>query len=559
MGVTTFFVTMFATDTLVDNLYSDLVSDAHLVSLWIEDHDPSTLELDIMQLGARAGRQITVLDRFGDVVVDSNFACTEMVNQAFQPEVELAMLGEIGTARRVCELSGKEQLLVAVPFSHIGIIRLATSTDVITSPISRLTQAALLLTALVGLLALGVTYLVNRNITGPLNDLLKLTEKLQQGEFGRRVLVCSTDEIGQLGRSFNELSLTLEEMFDTIRDRENKLNAILSSMDDGVLAVNTHLKVILANRAVADMVNQDEDNLIGKDQIEVIQSYQLAEVVTDTMTTMDSVETEIKLYPNSHRIIAVTTSPLQDKDGSIMGVVMVLRDVTKLRRLENMRKEFVANVSHELRTPLTSIKGFVETLLNGNIKDHELVERFLTIVNSESDRMITLIKDLLDLSRIESGKQKINLERENIKTIFDDTLMILQSKVKEKEITIENRLPDVEILGDAKLLRQVSINLVDNAIKYNRPGGSVWVDAVVSDDIVEIGINDTGFGISNEHLERIFERFYRVDKGRSRHMGGTGLGLSIVKHIIEKHNGRIYANSEIGEGTRIAFTLKRAK
>lgn len=559
MGVTTFFVTMFATDTLVDNLCSDLVSDAHLVSLWIEDHDPSTLELDIMQLGARAGRQITVLDRFGDVVVDSNFACTEMVNQAFQPEVELAMLGEIGTARRVCELSGKEQLLVAVPFSHIGIIRLATSTDVITSPISRLTQAALLLTALVGLLALGVTYLVNRNITGPLNDLLKLTEKLQQGEFGRRVLVCSTDEIGQLGRSFNELSLTLEEMFDTIRDRENKLNAILSSMDDGVLAVNTHLKVILANRAVADMVNQDEDNLIGKDQIEVIQSYQLAEVVTDTMTTMDSVETEIKLYPNSHRIIAVTTSPLQDKDGSIMGVVMVLRDVTKLRRLENMRKEFVANVSHELRTPLTSIKGFVETLLNGNIKDHELVERFLTIVNSESDRMITLIKDLLDLSRIESGKQKINLERENIKTIFDDTLMILQSKVKEKEITIENRLPDVEILGDAKLLRQVSINLVDNAIKYNRPGGSVWVDAVVSDDIVEIGINDTGFGISNEHLERIFERFYRVDKGRSRHMGGTGLGLSIVKHIIEKHNGRIYANSEIGEGTRIAFTLKRAK
>ena len=257
--------------------------------------------------------------------------------------------------------------------------------------------------------------------------------------------------------------------------------------------------------------------------------------------------------------MAVTSSPLEDETGKTIGVVIVLRDVTELRRLESMRREFVANVSHELRTPLTSIKGFVETILNGKTNDAALVERFLTIVNGETDRMISLINDLLDLTRIESRRQKLVFEEVNIKEIFDDTITILSSKAEQKEITVENRLDDLIALGDSKLLRQVSINLVDNAIKYNKQGGHVWVDAVVNDGIAQISVSDTGFGIPSEHLERVFERFYRVDKGRSRQMGGTGLGLSIVKHIIERHKGRIWAESEYEQGTKITFTLKVAK
>ncbi len=326
-----------------------------------------------------------------------------------------------------------------------------------------------------------------------------------------------------------------------------------------MLAVDLNYKVILANRSMAEMIQEDEEGLIGKDLIEVIQSYQLVEVVADTLATGKSIETEIKLYPSSRRMIAVTSSRLEDENDETIGAVIVLRDVTELRRLEAMRREFVANVSHELRTPLTSIKGFVETILNGKTDDAALVERFLTIVNGETDRMITLINDLLDLTKIESRRQKLIFEEVNIREIFEDTITVLSSKAVQKDIIVENKLEDLIVLGDPKLLRQVSVNLVDNAIKYNKEGGRVWVDGVVEGGTACISVNDTGFGIPSDHLDRIFERFYRVDKGRSRQQGGTGLGLSIVKHIIDRHEGKIWAESEFGEGSSIKFTLKLVK
>lgn len=559
MGVTTFFVMLFATNTLIDNLYMDLITDAKLVSNWLEDYqsiNQSRLLEEIINLGRGTGRRITLIDYQGNVIADSDFPPGSNVAEC--PEFQQAVNGKIGTARREGEVAGTEMLYVAVPFPA-GIVRVATSTEEITKPLSSLSKWAALLTAVVGLVALVVADYINRNITEPLKEMLDLTKQLQEGEFGRRVLVRSTDEIGQLCRAFNELSLKLEEMFQTIHDRESKLNAILTGMEDGVLAVDTNHKVILANRSLAEMINEDETNLIGKDLIEVIQSYQLVEVVSDAMKSTKSIETEIKLFPSSERIIAVTSSPLEDENSQVIGVVIVLRDVTELRRLESMRKEFVANVSHELRTPMTSIKGFVETILNGKVNDAALVERFLTIVKGETDRMITLINDLLDLTKIESSKQKIIFEEVNIRSVFADTITVLENKANEKGITLENHLDDLFVLGDPKLLRQVSINLVDNAIKYNKERGRVWIDAVVEDGVAKICVNDTGFGISSEHLDRIFERFYRVDKGRSRQMGGTGLGLSIVKHIIDRHKGKIWAESEVGVGTRIIFTLKIAK
>lgn len=559
MGVTTFFVMLFATNTLIDNLYMDLITDAKLVSNWLEDYqsiNQSRLLEEIINLGRGTGRRITLIDYQGNVIADSDFPPGSNVAEC--PEFQQAVNGKIGTARREGEVAGTEMLYVAVPFPA-GIVRVATSTEEITKPLSSLSKWAALLTAVVGLVALVVADYINRNITEPLKEMLDLTKQLQEGEFGRRVLVRSTDEIGQLCRAFNELSLKLEEMFQTIHDRESKLNAILTGMEDGVLAVDTNHKVILANRSLAEMINEDETNLIGKHLIEVIQSYQLVEVVSDAMKSTKSIETEIKLFPSSERIIAVTSSPLEDENSQVIGVVIVLRDVTELRRLESMRKEFVANVSHELRTPMTSIKGFVETILNGKVNDAALVERFLTIVKGETDRMITLINDLLDLTKIESSKQKIIFEEVNIRSVFADTITVLENKANEKGITLENHLDDLFVLGDPKLLRQVSINLVDNAIKYNKERGRVWIDAVVEDGVAKICVNDTGFGIPSEHLDRIFERFYRVDKGRSRQMGGTGLGLSIVKHIIDRHKGKIWAESEVGVGTRIIFTLKIAK
>ncbi|NLM69345.1 MAG: cell wall metabolism sensor histidine kinase WalK [Firmicutes bacterium] len=558
MGVTTFFVMRFASNTLINNLFVDLISDAELVGYWLENSPHRLIQEDITQLGIRINRRISVIDFNGNVVADSVYPTRSLANVYQNPEFQQALKGEVGTARRPSEFSDQDILYVALPRAW-GVIRVATTTDEITAPLAFLTKVPLALTGMMGLLAFSVAYYVNKNITEPLEAMLDITKQLQVGDFSRRVLVRSTDEIGQLSRAFNELSQTLEEMFQTIHDRENKLNAILTSMGEGVLAVDSNYKVILANRSMAELINEAEESLIGKDLIEVIQSYQLVEVVADTLATSKSIETEIKLYPSSRRTIAVTSSPLEDENSETIGAVIVLRDVTELRRLESMRKEFVANVSHELRTPLTSIKGFVETILNGKTNDAALVERFLTIVNGETDRMITLINDLLDLTKIENRKQKLIFEPVNIRKIFEDTITVLSSKAEQKEIVVENKLDDIIVLGDPKLLRQVSVNLIDNAIKYNKEGGRVWVDAAVEDGTACISVNDTGFGIPSDHLDRIFERFYRVDKGRSRHQGGTGLGLSIVKHIIDRHNGKIWAESEFGEGTRVKFTLKLVK
>ncbi len=558
-GVTTFFVTMFATETLREKVHTDLSSDGLLIRFWLEELD-GTPQQSVQAMGRQTERRITIVDQNGKVIADSEYEPGFIINLGDRPEFAQALSGEQGFAERRSATTGEERIYVAIPLEGGGAVRVAAPSAIIRDATSKLIQGALFLTLLVALGALAITYLINRNITDPLHDLLLVTKRLQNGEFGRRVLVRSRDEVGQLGRAFNDLSMTLEKMFDTIHDRESKLNAVLSSMEDGVLAVNTHRRVILANRAVAELIGEEEgSSLIGKDQVEVIRNFDFSEIIEDTMNKKKSINAEIKLYPGSRRTIAVSSNPLEAEDGSIIGVVAVLRDVSTLRRLEQMRREFVANVSHELRTPLTSIKGFVETILNGKTDDPALVDRFLRIVSGETDRMITLINDLLDLSRIESGKQTIVLQPVNITQIFANTIIMLESKASQKSITVENKMENFMVMGDAKLLHQVAINLVDNAIKYTKPGGRVWVEVKPKQDEVEIIIGDTGVGIPSEQIDRIFERFYRVDKGRSRDMGGTGLGLSIVKHIIDKHKGKIYAESRVGKGTQVSLTLQLAK
>ncbi|HKM18399.1 MAG TPA: histidine kinase dimerization/phospho-acceptor domain-containing protein, partial [Limnochordia bacterium] len=439
MGVTTFFVMLFARNTLIDNLYIDLESDAELVGFWLETSNWQNLQEAVRLLSERATRRISVIDFDGNILADSYYPAQLLDNVSEYPEFQKAYRDGIGTARRKSEDSQQEELYVAVRMSN-GIVRMATTAEEITAPLSFLSNAAVALTAVMGLTAFAITYYINRNITEPLAEMLEVTKHLQVGQFSRRVLVRSTDEIGQLSRAFNELSQTLEEMFQTIHDRENKLNAILTSMEDGVLAVDTNYKVILANRRMAEMINENVSSLMGKDLAEAIQSYHLVEVVSDTLQTSKAIDTEVRLDPSSQRVLAVTSSPLEDEAGRTIGVVIVLRDVTELRRLESMRREFVANVSHELRTPLTSIKGFVETILNGKINDAALVERFLTIVNGETDRMVSLINDLLDLTQIESRRKRLVFEEVNIKEIFDDTITILSSKAEEREIVVENQL-----------------------------------------------------------------------------------------------------------------------
>lgn len=529
VGVTTFFVARYAQSTLERRTRADLLTDAQIIRLALET-DTDDLREKIPSLAAASERMITIEDAEGNVIVDT-----------IPQGVEASKL-----------------ITAQLRLEDQGTLRVAISTDEIRDIYDNLVRGSIIIGFLVALAAIVVAYLLNRAISRPLQDLLVAVRRLQEREFGRKVLVQSTDEIGQLGKAFNELSETLEELFFTISDREGTLDTVLSSMDDGVIAVNMRREVILANRAAADLFHHAEKEMIGKNQFEATRNEELSRILEKTMDGKDSFSQEMRLRPGSERTIAVTSSPLEDQHGKIQGAVAVMRDVTSLRHLEQMRQEFVANVSHELRTPLTSIKGFSETLLNSNFEDRALYERFLNIINNETDRMIALINDLLDLSRIESGKQPLNKGAVDMKKVFDETVLMLENKAAAKGVTIENNIYNsVMVEGDEKLLKQVALNLVDNGVKYNVEGGKVWIEAEQGLDSVEFIIGDTGLGIATDHLDRIFERFYRVDKGRARHMGGTGLGLAITKHIIDKHKGTIAIESRVGKGTKFRITLKR--
>lgn len=529
VGVTTFFIAHYARINLEERARLELATDAEVIRLVLQN-DVDDMEQLIMTLAEAGGRILKITDGSGRVVIDTTPA----------------------------DLTDSDLVTVHVGLGHDHLLTVSMKSTEITGMSDRLIRGSLLMGVLVVAVAVGVAYLSNRTITSPLGDLLVAVRRLQNQEFGRKVLVQTTDELGQLGKAINELSETLEELFFTISDREGTLDTVLFSMDDGVVAVNMRREVILANRAAADLFHHDAEAMIGKNQFEATRNEELSRLMEKTMDGRDSFSQEIRLRPGSERTIAVTSSPLEDQRGRIQGAVAVMRDVTSLRHLEQMRQEFVANVSHELRTPLTSIKGFSETLLNSNFEDRELSKRFLTIINNETDRMISLINDLLDLSRIESGKQPLKKDAVDMQKIFADTVLMLQGKADAKGVTIENNIYNSAMVeGDEKLLKQVAINLVDNGVKYNTPGGKVWIEAEQGLDSIEFIVGDTGLGIANEHLDRIFERFYRVDKGRARHMGGTGLGLAITKHIIDKHKGTIAIESRIGKGTKIRITLKR--
>lgn len=529
VGVTTFFVARLARDTLEQRTRADLFVDAQLIRLALA-RDPSGLPERIHEFAQVSGRMLKVVDAAGEVIVDT------------------ASPG----------LLARDLVAIEVSLEDGSTLQVSIGSDETSSIFRRLLRGSLLIGVLVAAAAVGVAYLLNRAITNPLRDLLVMVRRLQQREFGRKVLVQSTDEIGQLGKAFNELSETLEDVFFTISDREGTLDTVLSSMDDGVVAVDMRREVILANKAAADLFHLDSREMLGKNQFEATRSEELSRLLEKTMDAKDSFTQEMRLRPGSERTIAVTSSPLEDQHGKIQGAVAVMRDVTSLRHLEQMRQEFVANVSHELRTPLTSIKGFVETLINTDLEDKQVAARFLGIIDAETDHMIALINDLLDLSRIESGKQPLKRDPVDMKKVFDETVLLLQSKADAKKVSIANNIySPVIVEGDEKLLKQVALNLVDNGVKYNTEGGRVIIEAEQGLDSVEFIVSDTGLGIATEHLDRVFERFYRVDKGRARHMGGTGLGLAITKHIIDKHKGTIAVESRVGKGTKIRITLKK--
>jgi two-component system phosphate regulon sensor histidine kinase PhoR len=353
------------------------------------------------------------------------------------------------------------------------------------------------------------------------------------------------------------MAVELHERIDTIMRQRNELEAVLSSMSEGVIAVDTEEHVISMNQAAGQMFRCDSSEVQGRSIQEVVRNTALHRFVTDALSSQGSVEKDIVLYSDGERILNSHGTILRDSDGNRGGALIVLNDVTHLRRLESMRRDFVANVSHEIKTPITAIKGFVETLRDGAMKNPEDAERFLGIVEKHAERLDALIEDLLSLSRIEKEAEadEIILHEGHIRDLLQAAIQLCEAKAAPKNIRIELSCDeDLKANIDAPLLEQAVVNLLDNAIKYSEEGSTVWVESARADGEIIISIRDQGRGIAKEHLPRLFERFYRVDKARSRELGGTGLGLAIVKHITRAHGGHVDVKSLPGRGS--TFTLR---
>jgi two-component system phosphate regulon sensor histidine kinase PhoR len=386
-----------------------------------------------------------------------------------------------------------------------------------------------------------------------------MAKSIAMGNFSRKIRVHTKDEIEDLAHAFNNMAKQIRMRIEEVTANKLRLEAILHSMFDGVMVVDNRGMILMINNTLKRMLHIEEP-ISGKKPIEVIRNVDIQNIVDMIIVQKKGLMSqELSLILPEEKILMIHATPVVREDETD-GAVLVFHDITDLKHLEAVRRDFVANVSHELRTPLSTIKGYAETLLDGAINDPENAHEFVKIMYDDANRLALLVNDLLDLSKIESGKFTLNIEPLSLKPLVENVLSGLQKNADQKEIDVSVHIDDSlsKVKADDSRIAQVLLNLIDNAIKYTPEGGAVRIEAIEKHDCVMVDISDTGIGIPEKDLPRIFERFYRVDKGRSRKMGGTGLGLSIVKHIVQSHGGTVFVESTVGKGSTFSFTIPKA-
>jgi two-component system, OmpR family, phosphate regulon sensor histidine kinase PhoR len=417
--------------------------------------------------------------------------------------------------------------------------------------------------AIVGLIAWLASWRIARGLAILLERIRRGTSCYARGDFGRGLPVSDVRELSLLSEAIEHLAADQHARIRDLLRQRNEREAVLASMIEGVLAVDSEERLINLNESGAELIGADREQALGRSLPEVVRNPSLQRLVVTVLEDQESSADEIDLLlpDGERRVLHAQGSVLCDAQEKPIGALVVLHDVTRIRRLENIRRDFVANVSHELKTPITSIKGFVETLLDGAMHQSEDAERFLRIVASQADRLGAIIEDLLTLSRVEQEETQIEiaLELGPISDVLRSALQVCQHQAEDKDIRLELACEEnLTARMNPVLLEQAATNLIDNAIKYSPSGERVLVEAMRTAAEIVIRVRDHGCGIPREHLSRIFERFYRVDKARSRELGGTGLGLAIVKHIVQAHGGRTSVKSVPGEGSTFSIHLPAA-
>jgi two-component system phosphate regulon sensor histidine kinase PhoR len=512
-------------------------------------------------LGASIETRVTVIAPSGEVIADSFARTATMENHRNRPEIQTALNGQKGVAIRHSSTLDQNMMYIALPVQGdtgiTAVIRTALPLTAIEKNIRSTRNKVFGFLIFTVIAAAGVSWYVTRKIIHPLEEIKKGAQAFARGDLSNRLPVPDTEELSELARSMNQMAENLTNRIQEALNRQRELEAVHCSMQEGVIAIDNQEKIITINEAAARIFNFPAPELKNKNILEVARNFELQSFIHSALSTHEPVEDDILVHRDTDHILNIHSSALWDSRDHRMGTLIIFHDITRIRRLEKMHKDFAANVSHELKTPLTTIKGFIETLQEMPDGPSDDRSGFLKILEKNVNRMIELINDLLSLSRLERLEGTgVRFAENQLSVLIQGAVRVCDPLAEKKQIQIQMTCPeDLMVRVDPVLMEQAIVNLVENAVKYSPENARVDIIARSSGKDIEIDVKDAGAGIAKEHLPKIFNRFYRVDKGRSRQEGGTGLGLAIVKHIIQYHNGQITVSSVKGKGTTFHIRL----
>ncbi|WP_020617484.1 two-component system histidine kinase PnpS [Paenibacillus daejeonensis] len=517
-----------------------------------------------------AGVRVTFIRGDGTVLGDSGYDAQLMENHFNREEIREAREDGIGREIRRSDTTQVNSMYVAIPIDPgsptSDYVRLAMSLQDVDESVGELWTVVLIGLVVLFILAALVSYRIARGLTRPLESITRVAQRIKNMDYQARVSVRKTDEIGELAHAINAMADSLQGQMRQLKQNETRLESVLDNMINGIVMIDREGTIVLLNRMAEEVLGFSARELVGRHYAEAKQQYELAQIIQEGLEEREHIREEITFYYPDERLLEIHLVPVFHTREEFGGVLLVLRDVTEIRRLERMRSEFVANVSHELKTPIAAVKGFAETLLGGAVNDPATANSFLQIIFDESERLNRLIGDILELSKVESRRVPLQLSPVEMSPFVARTMEFISSEATRKHISLEMSVEEgLYVEADEDRLSQILINLLANGVNYTPEGGkvSITVEPVhksgVKDhenyDMIRIKIADTGIGIPKKDLPRIFERFYRVDKARSRSSGGTGLGLSIVKHLVELHKGTIVVDSSPGVGSTFTIEL----
>jgi two-component system phosphate regulon sensor histidine kinase PhoR len=537
----------------------DLTAQAQIMALMPEMEIVRQSQL----LAERSRTRLTLIDAAGRVIVDSDRHLITVDNHLNRSEIQEARIKGKGTATRYSQTLKTDTLNVALPLydgtNLTGYIRLSRPMLEVAQSVDRIRYSVLEVLILILLLSMILAFFFSKKMVSPIQEIEAFTNRIRKGDVSGMVMIESRDEVGQLARNINEMVSGLQEKIKQANDEKWKLRAAFAGMAEGVMVLDAQNRIESLNKSMTKMISSEYVDIVGKSPLEVFRNVELQDAMNRFRQAGDPVLQEIALGDDISLILDVSISAIKNLPGQAPKTMMVFHDVTRLKKLERMRVDFVANVTHEIKTPLTAIIGFVETLEHGAIEDAATARKFLHTIRENALRLNRLVDDLLILSNVELGETKLHIEGLSIADVLERALMLIQANATLKNVSLRTDLSaELPLIrADRDKAVQVLLNILDNAVKFTPEGGQVSITAHEDQqDFITIRITDTGPGMAKSELPRLGERFYRVDKTRSRDLGGTGLGLSIVKHLMKAHSGEMHIESTPGRGTEVSLKFQ---